>query len=475
MGRGAGVRGTIRFMRLLNQFLKHGEKEYTHKRLGLDRVRAVLERLGHPEKSYPSVLIAGTNGKGSVSRMVESVMLAAGYPVGLFTSPHLERFTERIRVGGEEISEEFLEQILADLLKQGILDSEGGMEVPVVRGFSPDPGPQDRTSRSGSGLPPKADPPLAEKAVLLTTWFEKTTVLAFEAFRRKQVPLAVLEVGLGARLDATNVVDPLVSAITSISFDHTEVLGNSLFEIAQEKIAVMRPGRPLVLGPMDENVRTFLSKAARMGQAKPVTPRMPEGTWRKFSYGPFENLKLAMPGRHQLGNAATAIEMVVALKETGFKIENTHIHRGLAEARLPGRLEIFPGEPTIILDGAHNEASMQALVGFIREEFPKKPVTLLLGMMKDKDVLRALEILQELRPCWIFTEVPSPRSVTMEEWGRWMDSPRKGLEGKLIKDPREGFQWAQKNSSSDGVLIVAGSFYLAGIIRPYLQRHPTTP
>jgi dihydrofolate synthase/folylpolyglutamate synthase len=428
-------------MRLLDQFLKDGEREYTHKRLGLERMRIVLERLGHPEKTYPSVLIAGTNGKGSVSRMVESVMLAAGYPVGLFTSPHLERFTERIRVGGEEVPEEFLEKILKDLAERNILAPDGSID-------------------------PEKD---------LLSWFEKGTVLAFEVFRRKEVPLAILEVGMGARLDATNVVDPLVSAITSVSFDHTEVLGNSLFEIAQEKIAVMRPGRPLVLGPMEENVRTFLSKAARMGQAKPVIPRMPEGTWRQFSYGPFENLSLSLAGRHQVGNAATAIEMLVALKETGFKIENSHIHRGLAEARIPGRLEIFSGKPTVLLDGAHNEASMQALVNFLREEFSDKSVTVLLGMMKDKDVPRVLEILQALRPRWVFTQIPSPRAVTMKEWERWIRLPGKELEGKLIKDPQEAFVSAKRDCRSEGLLVVAGSFYLAGIIRPHLFEHPTTP
>jgi dihydrofolate synthase/folylpolyglutamate synthase len=436
-------------MNLLQKFLKHGELEYSHKKLGLERVRAVLERLGHPENTYPSVLIAGTNGKGSVSRMVEAVMLAAGYPVGLYISPHLERFTERIRVGGEEVSEDFLEEILQDFFHQGLLSSDGSILVPSRF--------EIQDSRFDS-----------------LSWFEKTTVLAFEVFHRKKVALAVLEVGMGARLDATNVVDPLVSAVTSVSYDHTEVLGSSLFDIAQEKSYVMRKDRPIVLGPMDSNVRTFLNKAARMGRAQPVTPVMPEGSWREFCYGPFENLKLSLPGRHQLGNAATAIEMLVALKEAGFKINNGHIHRGLSEARLPGRLELFPGSPTILLDGAHNESSMRALVEFIRGEFQKKPVTVLLGMMKDKDVSRALEMLRPLAAGIVFTQIPSPRAVTLDEWSHWIHVPGKELEGELVKDPVAAFRTASRKTPAEGLLVVAGSFYLAGIIRPLLSRGAMT-
>jgi dihydrofolate synthase/folylpolyglutamate synthase len=455
-------------MELLKKFLQHGELEYTHKRLGLERVCAVLERLGYPEKTFPSVLIAGTNGKGSVCRMVESVMLAAGYPVGLYTSPHVERFTERIRVDGEEVPEDFLEEILRDFYHRGILNSEGEMEIPVVRGFSPVPDRQVRPFGSESGL----------KA--LATWFEKTTVLAFEVFRRKQVPLAVLEVGLGARLDATNVVDSLVSGIASVSYDHTEVLGNSLFEIAQEKAAVMRSGRPVVLGPMAENVRTFLNKAARMGQAKPVMPVMPRGTWRNFSYGPFENLRLSLPGGHQLGNAATAIEILVALKETGFKIDNSHIHRGLEQARLPGRLEIFPGEPTILLDGAHNEASMEALVEFIQREFSDRPLTVLLGMMQDKDVSKVLEILAMLvvrgfspdpQTRYIFTQVSSPRAVTTDQWGKWLRAPGRMLQGDLVRDPHEALEVARRVAPPEGVLVITGSFYLVGELRGACRSH----
>ncbi|MDX1387324.1 MAG: Mur ligase family protein, partial [bacterium] len=241
-------------MSLLPNFLKYGELEYTHKKLGTQRVTRVLREIGDPHLKYPAVLIGGTNGKGTVGRILESILLQAGYPVGLYTSPHVERFNERIRVGGAEESDQELESALQFFLDKGLLSEQGALRVP------------------------------GEEETL--TWFEKTTVLAFEVFRRRKISLALLEVGLGARLDATNVVDPLVSVITSVSRDHTEVLGESLFEIAREKSAVMRPGRPLILGPMQRDVRTFLNKAARLAGAKPVTPEPGEGSVEDFHYGP---------------------------------------------------------------------------------------------------------------------------------------------------------------------------------------------
>ncbi|MCB1214652.1 MAG: hypothetical protein KDK66_04165, partial [Deltaproteobacteria bacterium] len=274
---------------MLQKFLQASSQEYSHKKLGLERIQEVLMRLDHPESVYPSVLIAGTNGKGSTLRLVESVCLEAGLLVGAYTSPHLESFTERIRVGGQEVSEAFLEEVLQELLAKNILNPAGEI-----------------LNQSGERL----------------TWFEKVTVLAFEVFKRKKISLALLEVGLGARLDATNVVDPLVSAITSIAKDHTEVLGDSLFEIAKEKLAVARKDRPLILGPMDLKVRVFLMESAKMLGAKPLMPKSVQGPASDFSYGPLEHLKLNTLGEYILKNAATALEILIALKQAGFDINN---------------------------------------------------------------------------------------------------------------------------------------------------------
>jgi len=426
--------GEARFgtMTLLSEFLKHGEREYTHKRLGLDRIREVLAALGNPHQAYPSVLIAGTNGKGSVARMVEAVLLQAGHRAGLYTSPHLASFEERIRIAGQEIAAEDCERILADFVKAKILSPEGGMLTPA-----------------GEAL----------------TWFEKTTVLAFEAFRRAEVSLAVLEVGLGARLDATNVSDPIVSAVTSIGKDHTEVLGDSPFDIAREKSAVMRPGRPLVLGPMEAPVRTFLMKAARMAGAHPVIPPWPEGDTESFSYGPFSNLSLGLKGRHQLGNAATAIEILVALKEAGWEIDNRTLREGLSRVRFPGRFELFEGRPALLFDGAHNEPGWESLARELSAQFSGRPLTLVLGTLRGRSGRRALEIFQKVAGRLALTEVPSPRSLSVEEWRKILASPLSYEETEVFSDPAAAWQWAREKTPREGLIVVAGSLYLVGALR----------
>ncbi len=422
-------------MKLLPIFLQNGEKEYTHKRLGLDRIGAVLQLLGHPERSFPAVLIGGTNGKGSVARMVESVLLQGGHNVGLYTSPHLEHFEERIRVAGQNVEAALCESILQGFVNAGVLTANGSMITP-----------------SGESL----------------TWFEKTTVLAFEAFRRAKVSLAILEVGLGARLDATNVSDPMVSAITSIDLDHTEVLGNSLFDIAREKSAVMRPGRPLILGHMDQPVRTFLMKAARMAGAHPVTPKFPQGTSEAFSYGPFSDLQLGLLGRHQLGNAAVAIEILVALKEAGFKVSNQDLRQGLKTVQFPGRIELVSGNPEMIFDGSHNAAGWRALARVLREDFSERPITFVLGILAGKSGLEAVHCFQGLSKCLALTEVPSPRSMKVEAWERLAPSFIDWDQVEIFSDPMQAFAWAKEVTPPEGLVVVAGSLYLVGQLRSKL-------
>lgn len=427
-------------MKLLKNFLKDRAQEYTHKKLGLDRVRAALEVLDHPEHTYPSVLIAGTNGKGSVATMLEAVLCQAGYAVGCYTSPHVERFTERIRVGAQEVSEEELEEALDFFAEKKLLQADGQMQTP------------------------------SEEAL---TWFEKTTLLALEIFRRHQVPLALLEVGLGARLDATNIVDPTVSVITSIGKDHMEVLGDSLFDIAKEKMAVARSGRPLILGEMDPNVRNFLNKGSRILGAHPVVTKEPQGTSQDFSYGPLSKLSLAMTGQHQLQNAATVIETIVALKEAGFKIENQHVRAGLVQAKLPGRVEKYPGPPEIWCDGAHNENALAALITEVRaalfQKF-KRPLTIVFASMREKDIKTLLKQLAVLKPHFIFTQVDSPRAIPAAELAHLANFLPEKLEHQVIENPQTALQTACKQTPPDGLIIVTGSLYLVGEVRASLER-----
>ena len=418
-------------MSLLDAFIAFPFREFTNMKLGLERVRSALRAIGNPQDSFPSVLIAGTNGKGSVARILESVLLASGYPVGLYTSPHLERFTERIRRGGEEVEPSCLEEILSEWNRAGIL-SEGEIRTP------------------------EGD----------LSWFEKITVLAFAAFRRLGVPLAVLEVGLGGRLDATNAADPLVSAIVSIGEDHTRLLGRSLFDIAKEKAGVMREGKPVVLGNIRGDVLEFLQQAAYLQAAMPVVARRLPGTPENFSYGPYGGMKLGLKGGHQLQNAGVAIELLEILATHGFTVSEGALRKGLAEVRHPGRLELFAGSPPILLDGAHNPPAFAALAAYLREEGPKAGVTVLIGMMADKDRLQAWNLLKTLNPRFVFTEVPVLRSVKKEDWEAWSRSL--GLQAPCFAEPLEAFQEARRLTPPDGMVVITGSLYLVGALRTIL-------
>ncbi len=419
-------------MKWLQRFLEHGDREYTHKKLGLERIREVLSFLDHPENYYKSILIAGTNGKGSVATLVESILIQAGYTVGLYRSPHVFRFTERMRIHGEEVTTEELEDCLEAWARRGLLNESGELIIP-----------------SGGTL----------------TWFEKVTVLALEIFRRRQVELAVLEVGLGGRLDATNAVDPQVSAITSIGLDHTEVLGNSLFEIAQEKLGVARAGKPLVLGPMTLELRTFLQAASRMMGAHPVSPDFPQGTTEYFSYGPFSGLRLGLRGDFQLKNVATVIEIISALKEQGWSIDNQALREGLARAQLPGRLDVLSGPPPQVFSGAHNVQALEELVESLRKmNLPKRPV-LLVGMMGEKDARAALQVLQKLSPKqWLFTQVKSSRSLPLEKWRALAEFFR--LPAEFFENSAEAMIRAQQLTDADSYILVTGSLYLVGELGP---------
>jgi len=421
-------------MTLTEIFLRHAAEEYSQMRLGLDRVRDTLGSLSNPQDQYPSILIAGTNGKGSVARMLESVLLSAGHRVGLYTSPHLERFTERIRIGGVEVTEGEVEAILEGFRGKGIWQGDGTMRSP--------------------------------KGEVLT-WFEKITVLAFEAFRRAKISLAILEVGLGGRLDATNVVQPLASAITSIGLDHTEILGNSVFEIAREKAGVMRSEFPVVLGPLKQELREFLVQAAHLAGAKPLTAMKAVGSSDNFSYGEFANLRLSLLGRHQLDNAAVAIEMLKILKDRGFAWDELHLREGLVRAKNPGRLEFFPGSPPILFDGAHNPPAVQALADFLKGELKGRALNIVMGMMRDKDQKSVLKIFQDLNPRWFFCELPHPRSLGMDDWKKLSD--RMMLKAQFFHDPATALEAAKAETGEGGLVLVTGSLHLVGSLRSTLS------
>lgn len=424
-------------MTRLDRFLAQSRGEYRGMSLGLHRMRELLEKTGRPDKAYACVLIAGTNGKGSTARMVESVLRRAGYRTGLYTSPHLVRFAERIRISGREIAFERLEEILRDWEAAGLSDAEGG--IPAGEGER-------------------------------LTWFETATLLAFEAFRREGVEFAVLEVGLGGRLDATNAAEPLASAIVSIGLDHTEVLGATLSEIAREKAGVLRPWRPLVLGAMPEPVREELRRLALEAGAFPILAGEPVGDRRNFSYADFTGLSIPLEGRHQLANAAVAIELLWALAVRGWPWSETELREGLAAASHPGRLERVEGAPPVILDGAHNPQALEALVRYIQEELTGRPVSVVLAMSKEKDHRAALGILRSLRPRWYFTVFPNERSLPLERWREL--AVESGIAGQFFEAPDAALVKARAETPPEGLVVATGSLFLVGRLREALGLDP---
>lgn len=420
-------------MSRLARFLERSRGEYAHMSLGLHRIREALAKLGHPEKAWASVLIAGTNGKGSTARMIESVLRRAGYRCGLYTSPHLVQFQERIQISGIDVATGELEAILENWEQSGICDAE----VKIA-------------AREGEWL----------------TWFETATLLAFEAFRRAGIEIAVLEVGLGGRMDATNAAEPLVSAITSIGYDHTDILGKLLLEIAREKAGVLRPWRPLVLGAMPAEIRGALRRLALDEGAFPIFTEETSGKPENFCYGDFTDLSIPLRGRHQLANAAVAIEALWALAVRGFPWSELELREGLARVSHPGRLECLPGAPPLILDGAHNPEALAALVDFLQDEFAGREISLVLGMAKEKDPSTALAILGRLNPKWFFTAFPNSRSLTTPRWREL--AAEAGVQGEFFEDPVEALATARARTPATGLVLVTGSLFLVGALREKL-------
>ncbi|HKY61961.1 MAG TPA: folylpolyglutamate synthase/dihydrofolate synthase family protein [bacterium] len=414
-------------MSRLDAFLGSAGQEYRQMRPGLERIRAALDLVGHPERSFASVLIAGTNGKGSTARMVESVLRRAGHRAGLYTSPHLLRFPERILLSGQEASEELLESILEEWAGRGFWEGEG------------------RWPAAGEQL----------------TWFEKATLLAFEAFRRAQIEIAVLEVGLGGRLDATNAVDPRASAVTSIGLDHAEILGSTLAEIAREKAGVLRPGRATVLGSLAPDLLALYRRWAEEAGARLIEAKLPLGGTEKFSYGPYRDLSLALEGRHQLANAAVAIELLTALQEQGFPWEEEALREGLRTVQNPGRLQWLPGEPPLLLDGAHNPPAFQALAEYLQGLERKKNV-FLMAMMKGKDPAAAMDTLGPLAGTFVFTELGGSRSLPLAAWQDLAEKRR--FHTVFFANPRAALEAARELAGPEGRVIVTGSLFLVAEI-----------
>ncbi len=404
-------------------------------KLGLETEEALLAELGDPHLGFAAVHVAGTNGKGSVCALLASVLHAAGVPAGLFTSPHLVRFNERFRIDGVDVGDE---ELMA-----GVARVERAADK-VLRD----------TGREA-------------------TFFECATAIAFDLFARSGVRIAVIETGLGGRLDATNVVLPLMSVITRIGLEHTSCLGETLEEIAGEKAGIIKPGRPVVCGAMDDRALGAIRNIARERGCRVASVPECVGVRRtgsgidaqrvvaessEVSYG---TLNLPLLGDHQVENLATALAAIDMLDEAaGIRLSVEDVRKGVAEVCWSGRCQVIGRDPLVLLDGAHNPQAAAVLAAALKSASGGKPCALVLGMCGDKDLPGYLRPFRHLvKRCWA-VPIDNERSADPKEIA--LAAAREGWDAKvssLSEALAESTAWA---GSEDGVVCVTGSLYLVG-------------
>ena len=412
----------------------------TAAKFNLENITVLMERLGRPDRTYPIVHIAGTNGKGSTAAFLESILRAAGFRTGLNTSPHLERINERIRINGEEVSDQIfaetftrVQEVIEELLAAGRLEAH-------------------------------------------PTYFECVTALAFEVFARERVEFAVVEVGLGGRLDATNIVRPQVSVITRIDFDHENYLGHSLEEIAREKAGIVKAGVPVATAPQLPEVREVLRGKAReldativdTGEDFDLEREIAEAGCararaRARAMGEAVRLAPGLPGRFQLENALNAAATARLLQARGYRITNQNIEQGIRSTEWPGRLERLQAGPDVYLDGAHNPGAARELAQFLEENFARRRVYLIFGAMRDKSVDEVTGILFPLASEVIFTQPGTPRAVSANQLADL--AGHHAARYTVIRDAEEALESALAKARSDDAVFVTGSLYLVGQLR----------
>ncbi len=398
----------------------------------LRRVEELLSRIGNPHLKARSVHIAGTNGKGSTAAMIASVLAAAGYTTGLYTSPHLHTWRERIRVDGELISEE---------------EFTGG-----VTRLQPEVEEVNRKATYGR----------------LTT-FELLTTLAFDHFAGKAVEFQVLEVGLGGKFDATNVIIPEVGVITSISSDHTEVLGGSLAEIAAEKAGIIKPGSIVVTSPQTDEVDRVIRETC-LNRGAGLVRVGSDVTWQSLGFdlnrqllqvkGRMDSYRLSVPllGRYQLENAAVAVAALEVLAEKGFDISKGSIADGLAQVDWAGRLQIVSRHPCILVDGAHNPDAAGKLRESLEQYFDFDKVILVIGVSDDKDIAGIVSQLVSRFKKVIVTRSRHPRA--MEPARLEAEFARHGVEAEVVNDVPAALSRAVSLADDKGLVCVAGSLFI---------------
>ncbi len=400
-------------------------------RFGLEAVSALLSGVGNPQNDYPIILIGGTNGKGSTAAMTASVLREAGYRVGLYTSPHLVDVRERIAINGRKISKRDFAGILAEIRNRA--------QSPV-------------------------------------TYFEVLTAAAYIYFQRRRVDIAVMEVGLGGRLDATNICRPLVSVITNIGLEHTAYLGRTLAAIASEKAGIIKPSGICVTGATQQKVISVLeerclrehSACYRLGKDFRLRPGK---NGHAVYHGMSRNLTdvaLALSGAHQAANAALALAALEIVSVRGFPVSDAAVYRGLKKTRWEGRMEILSSRPLFVLDGAHNPSGMNILVRALKKEFTWRRLILIFAALKDKDYKTMLQKIAPLASIIILPQLAAARAVTASDMAFVMKDL--GFRARRAGNVREALEQALKLARKDDLICAAGSLYLAGEIKQIFHR-----
>jgi dihydrofolate synthase/folylpolyglutamate synthase len=432
----------MQFDETLRYLLGLGVETLTIK-LGLRNTELLLAALGDPQKAFPAVQIAGTNGKGSTAVVLDSMCQAAGIKTGLYTSPHLNSITERIKMAGREISTEDFARY-ATLVRSAAekLVDDGQIEA-------------------------------------LPTFFEQVTAIALLAFREDQVKLAILETGLGGRLDATSVAGAKLVAITPIEKDHEEYLGETLESIAAEKAAIIRPGSTAIIAPQPAEVLDVIGRHCKLVNVSPsvdqctatVASVTQDGRVRmtiETELDRYENVLSGLRGRHQITNVSVAVRLAECLRARGFAISHSAIMEGIEKASHRGRLELWEGHPAFLFDGAHNPSGTEALREYL-DEFIGAPVTLIFGAMRDKNLERMTENLFPVARKLVLTRPDSPRAASLDKLqklaSRLVD-PQKVFTASSLRD---AIRKAIENTPPDGLVCFSGSLYLIGAAQALIK------
>src|SRR2546427_5620695 len=446
------------FEQSLSYLLSLGHETLAIK-LGLANTERLLGALGNPQKHFPSVQIAGTNGKGSTAVMLDSICRAAGIRTGLFTSPHLISITERVSIDGQQISRDDFARLTSDVKTAAEeLLNEGRLET-------------------------------------LPTFFEHVTAMALLAFYEAKVDLAILETGLGGRLDSTTAAGAEIVAITPIAMDHEEYLGDTLAKIAAEKAAIIRPEVTAVVAwqppealevilkecercriepRLIPDISTIFSLSSPHKSGAPNSQILPQATEDgrlcvalRTSHQHFESVCLGLRGRHQMINATVAVSLAEALRERGFEISGDAVKCGIETATHPGRLEFWEGPPRILFDDAHNPASARALRDFL-DEFVKEPITMIFGAMRDKALSEMAATLFPKARAVILTEVDDPRAASVEALKG--ATPNECVQANVHQATsiKEALRIAREITVADGLICITGSLYLIGAVQEVL-------